>query len=182
MLLESCLESWCGAQLRLWLGHCAGRGVGGVAEARQDPEVTEDHSLAQQGRSVGRLDHLLGLGLLTLHLETDSERERDVTHCDPTFLFLMVWKCISHTRSTVSSVSNVTNPNPRCLLVCWSINMTASSTLPETRHQLQTNVSSQKSKQFLVREEKFGKKCVVADDILCDAITGRRISQFFLPL
>ena len=94
----------------------------------------------------------------------------------------MVWKCISQTLSTVSSFSNVTKPNPRCLLVCWSINMTASSTLPETRHQPQTNVSSQKSKQFLVREEKFGKKCVVADDILCDAITGRRISQFFLPL
>ena len=48
----------------------------------------------------------------------------------PTFLFLMVWKCISQTLSTVSSFSNVTKPNPRCLLVCWSISITASSTLP----------------------------------------------------
>ena len=50
-----------------------------------------------------------------------------------TFLFLMVWKWISQTLSTASSCSKVTNPKPRCLLVCWSINMTASSTLPATR-------------------------------------------------
>lgn len=48
-----------------------------------------------------------------------------------TFLFLMVWKWISQTLSTVSSFSKVTKPNPRCLFVCWSISITASSTLPE---------------------------------------------------
>ena len=47
-----------------------------------------------------------------------------------TFLFLMVWKWISQTLSTVSSCSKVTKPKPRCLLVCWSINITASSTFP----------------------------------------------------
>ena len=42
----------------------------------------------------------------------------------------MVWKWISHTLSTTSSFSKVTNPKPLCLLVCWSISITASSTFP----------------------------------------------------
>ena len=59
-----------------------------------------------------------------------------------TFLFLIVWKWISQTLSTVSSCSKVTKPKPRCLLVCWSINMTASSTLPATQGSLVTITTS----------------------------------------
>ena len=47
-----------------------GRGgsSGGRGQAGQEAEVAEDDSLAQQGGRVGGLHHLLGLGLLTLHL------------------------------------------------------------------------------------------------------------------
>ena len=39
----------------------------GHSEAGEDAEVAEDHSLAQQRRGVGRLYHLLGLGVDSVH-------------------------------------------------------------------------------------------------------------------
>ena len=51
-----------------------GRGPRGAGEAGEEAEVTEDDSLAQQGRGVGGLDHLLRLGLLTLHLENKHDQ------------------------------------------------------------------------------------------------------------
>ena len=68
-MLESCLEGGAGTELVLLggLGRSGGPWAGG--EAGEEAEVTQDDSLAQQGRGVGCLHHLLGLGLLTLHLE-----------------------------------------------------------------------------------------------------------------
>ena len=68
-MLKGGLEGGAGTELMLlgWLGRCCRPRAGG--EAGEEAEVTQDDSLAQQGRRVGRLHHLLGLGLLALHLE-----------------------------------------------------------------------------------------------------------------
>ena len=46
-----------------------GRSSRGRGQAGQQAQVAEDDSLAQQGGRVGGLHHLLGLGLLALHLQ-----------------------------------------------------------------------------------------------------------------
>ena len=76
------------------------------------------------------------LGCAFLHSTYVLNVFLDATWLGVTFLFLMVWKCISHTFSTVSSRVNVTKPNPRCRFVCWSMSITASSTLPKFLIQL----------------------------------------------
>ena len=69
-MLESCLEGGAGTELVVLLGWLGWGGSGRAGgEAREEAEVTEDDSLAQEGRGVGGLHHLLGLSLLTLHLE-----------------------------------------------------------------------------------------------------------------
>ena len=83
-MLERGLQLRAMTQLRLLLPSCAHSCHGGVAsrghscglraalaegELRQQAEVAEDDSLAEQRRGVGCLHHLLGLGLLTLHLQ-----------------------------------------------------------------------------------------------------------------
>ena len=63
----------------------------GHREAGEDAEVAEDHSLAQQRRSVGRLDDLLGLSLLALDLKQGNNVKSDShVKVSPTFLFLIV--------------------------------------------------------------------------------------------
>ena len=74
-MLKSRLESRAGTELVVLLGGLGwGRGPRGGGEAREEAEVTEDNSLPKQGRGVGGLNHLLRLGLLTLHLENKDDQ------------------------------------------------------------------------------------------------------------
>ena len=126
------LSWWC-----CWAGWAGAAPPGLVARPGSSPRLLRMTLLPSRAAVLAACTTSLGWAFLHSTCRQEKhDQSVSLSWCSvrQTFLFLIVWKCISQTLSTVSSFSNVTKPNPRCRLVCWSINMTASSTFPDNKN------------------------------------------------